>query len=165
VFAPRQHLTAKELREIAGLGHEIGSHTMTHPDLVLLPPKQRRAELLDSRKLLEDVTGAPVTTISFPFGSWNIDVWETARECGYRAATAYRPHAHQPDSILPVLGAYAFDTPEDIMRKLEPAGPPSNALARAALMPHFAKGSPLWRFRPEYRLGRRSRRPPARCAR
>ncbi|MBD3316090.1 MAG: polysaccharide deacetylase family protein, partial [Chitinivibrionales bacterium] len=126
----------------------------THPDLTFLSPRKRRAEMLESRKLLEDIIGSAVTSISFPFGGWNTAVWETARECGYETATAYRRHPRFPSPIIPVFGVYSFDTPADIITKLTPTAAPSNAQARAMLMCRFAKGSPLWCFRREYRIGR-----------
>ena len=154
VFPSQNHLNAAQLRAIAEAGHEIGSHGMTHADLRLLGDKDLRHELSDSKKMLEDFTGTAVRSISFPFGSWDDRVWHLARECGYTHATSYRPGAAARGKVIPVAGVYAFDTVDDLFAKLGAGPSVFNAHARANIMPHFAKGSSLWKFRPDYRLPR-----------
>jgi hypothetical protein len=149
VFGRQQHLSTAQLRQVASLGHEIGSHTMTHADLTLLAPAALVRELADSKHALEDALGSAVTSLSFPYGRWNPLVWERAREIGYTAATVYGCTTHLP-GLIPVLGAYAFDSVDDLCRRL--AAPRGVAAARADVMPHFARGTPLWHFRPCYRL-------------
>jgi hypothetical protein len=146
------HLSSTEVREISDLGHEIGSHTLTHPDLTFLNKADLLTELKDSKKLLEDITGKPVTALSFPFGSWTRNVWETARECGYTHATLYRRHKEASDCLFPVYGAYRFDTPQSVLTRISGAGVISLSVALAVLMSHFARSAPLWRFRPSYNV-------------
>ncbi len=149
-YKPQKQLTKKQVNLLADAGHEIGSHTLSHPDLVLLSDKELYRELSESKKILEDCTGRPVTSLSFPFGSWNARVWSCAQECGYIAAVAYRKHRQVKPPIIPATAAYAFDTVEDIIEKIEGARWFSNALTRRIIMPHFAKGTPVWRFRKTY---------------
>jgi len=74
------------VRRIAKAGHEVASHGMSHHMLKRLTPAQFRTELLESRKLLEDLTGKPVVgfrapTFSIvPHTAWAIDV---LADCGY----------------------------------------------------------------------------------
>jgi peptidoglycan/xylan/chitin deacetylase (PgdA/CDA1 family) len=151
VFAAQPHMTEQQVRAVAAAGHEIGSHGMTHADLTMLPDADLRGELADSKKVLEDITGMPVTSLSFPFGSWNRRVWHMAREIGYSRATIYRgPHDGSRD-LFPAIGVYAFDSPEDLLSKIAGKGG-RNARVRGRIMPHFAKGSPLWMFRSNYRI-------------
>lgn len=152
VYKPNKQLSKGQIRLISDAGHEIGSHTLTHPDLVLLPDKEIKHELSESKKRLEDITGKPVTSLSFPFGSWNMRVWNLAREYGYDAAVAYRDHAKIIHPIIPVTGVYAFDTVEDILEKIEKRHPFSPVHAVSAVMPHFAKGTPVWKFRKMYNI-------------
>jgi peptidoglycan/xylan/chitin deacetylase (PgdA/CDA1 family) len=123
---------------------------MTHADLRMLYDKELYHELSESKKLLEDITGIPVRTISFPFGSLNKRVWEHAKKCGYEAAVAYRNHKQAKLPIFPITGVYKFDTVEDIIEKIEQRQTFSNARARSAVMPHFAKGTAVWKFRKTY---------------
>lgn len=151
VYGTVRYLSPRQLRELADRGHEIGSHGMTHADLTLLDKSALREELRRSRATLEDLIGRPVTSISFPFGSCNQRVWDTARECGYRAAAVYGVPSRCPDA-LPVRGVYAFDTAEQIAEKAVAHHGIHTSLANAHIMPHFARGTPLWRFRRSYRL-------------
>jgi len=151
VYGPRPHLDAEQIRRIAQAGHEVGSHTATHPDLLLLASDDARREFIDSKKTLEDIIAGPVRSISFPFGRWNRRLWELARECGYRNAVVYGNHVPAGGRFVRVTGVYSFDTATDIIDKVSPSRRFSNSAARGRIMPHFAKGSPLYRFRPEYR--------------
>jgi peptidoglycan/xylan/chitin deacetylase (PgdA/CDA1 family) len=158
VLPPFQHLSSEELRAISDLGHEIGSHTMTHADCTFLNAKNLIAELRDSKRLLEDIIARPVTALSFPFGSWNRRVWETALEAGYSRAAIYRGHRHASPCLFPVYGVYRFDTPESVLARIRPRFPLSLSLTLATLMRQFARGAPLWKFRKEYDVAPRSDR-------
>jgi len=154
VLPGQPHLTATQIREISDRGHEIGSHTLTHANLTFLGDADVRSELCDSKRMLEDISGKPVVSLSFPFGSWNKRVWEMAMESGYRYGTCYRHHKNIPAGLIPVRGIYSFDTVQDVFDKIAPSKPFSNAYARCRVVSHFAKGSPLWKFLPNYLLFR-----------
>lgn len=149
IFRPGRHLGSHHLRELACAGFEIGSHTLTHPDLTRLEPSELVRELADSRAILEDCIGQQVTALSFPYGGWNHRVWETAQECGYQTATAYRGHRLCTPDILPVYGAYAFDTGSQLAQRAMGTGHPLET-TRALLMAQFSRGTSLWLHRPTY---------------
>ena len=48
------------IRHIAEAGHEIASHGMSHTMVTRLTEGQFRGELIESRRLLEDISGQPV---------------------------------------------------------------------------------------------------------
>jgi peptidoglycan/xylan/chitin deacetylase (PgdA/CDA1 family) len=152
---PKQpHLTAVQIQEISALGHEIGSHTLSHANLTLLSEKELAAELSESKKILEDIIGKPVISLSFPFGRVNRLVWDAAQKAGFTAATSYAGTGKTMEGMLPVWGAYSYDSVQDVIDRTVRRPILSHAVARGALMPHFAKGSPLWKFRPTYSLVR-----------
>jgi len=187
VVGKTQHITAAMLREIAESGHEIGSHSLTHANLVWLNDGELLKELRDSKSILEDVTGTAVRSLSFPFGSWNRRVWNAAKSAGYENATAYRNHRRAPPEFLPVFGVYRFDSAADAVNRavdvaaLESSASTSTASspvpaalsiqslssmtskAFASLMSHFCKGTPLVKFRKTYRLFPQTE-PPARTS-
>lgn len=152
---PQNHLTKEQIREIASLGHEIGSHTVSHANLTLLSDADLETELLQSKNILEDITGRPVTSVSFPFGQWNRRVWDKALELGYTAATSYAGSARRVKCVLPLWGIYSFDSVQDIWDRAIKQPGVSNAIARGIVMPHFAKGTPMWKFRKNYALMRK----------
>ncbi len=150
IFPQREHLSIRQLREISDAGHEIGSHTVTHPDLTLLSPADLDRELRDSKATLEDITGKQVTSLSFPCGRWNSSTWKAAQEAGYTSATIYTRHRHVSPGTIPVFGTYAFDTADDLYTKTRLPREANTGIARARIMPHYAKGTSLWLYRREY---------------
>jgi peptidoglycan/xylan/chitin deacetylase (PgdA/CDA1 family) len=73
--------------ELRRAGMEIGSHTVTHPNLAILDEQTARSELRDSRRELEDRLGEPIKAIAYPFGIPGVHVTPRviglAREAGY----------------------------------------------------------------------------------
>jgi peptidoglycan/xylan/chitin deacetylase (PgdA/CDA1 family) len=76
-------LTWPQLVRLEKLGVTIGSHTVTHQDLVLMPPSQALAELRDSRRALEHHLGHAVQWFAYPFGAENAAVVALAERVGY----------------------------------------------------------------------------------
>jgi peptidoglycan/xylan/chitin deacetylase (PgdA/CDA1 family) len=75
----------KQIRALHAVGMEIGSHTLTHRPPSTLDDDDLRYELIESRRILEDGLGAPVTSVSSPTGFFNPRMCSIAREVGYRA--------------------------------------------------------------------------------
>ncbi len=80
-----------EAQEWLSAGHEIGSHTLTHPHLTRLNPKQAREEIFSSKKKLEDQFGIPIRHFCYPYGSWNQQVRDLVEEAGYKTAVTVDP--------------------------------------------------------------------------
>jgi peptidoglycan/xylan/chitin deacetylase (PgdA/CDA1 family) len=70
---------------------EVGAHSLTHPYLSRLPPGEQRAEIVGSRSRLEELTGAPVTSFSYPHGDVDGTVARIVAEAGYVLACSSRP--------------------------------------------------------------------------
>jgi peptidoglycan/xylan/chitin deacetylase (PgdA/CDA1 family) len=68
-LGPLPNLSWENIREMAALGHEIGSHTVHHADLAQISREETRRELVDSKKTLEQYIGRPVRWFAYPFGS------------------------------------------------------------------------------------------------
>lgn len=79
-----------QIREWLSAGHEIGSHTLTHPYLTRLSLKQAREEITASKKLLEDLFGIEVKHFCYPYGDYNENVRHWVIEAGYRTASTIR---------------------------------------------------------------------------
>ena len=62
-------LTPAELVALADGGLvEIGAHTVTHPRLSELPVEAQEAEIVESRRELEELLGRPVRGFAYPYG-------------------------------------------------------------------------------------------------
>lgn len=81
-------LTAPEVAEFAGLGLEIGNHTMTHVHCRALSAEERRQEISESKQCLEAMSGRPVRAFSVPYGNQadlTAPVLEAVRQSGHQA--------------------------------------------------------------------------------
>lgn len=67
---------------------EIGCHTVSHPMLAMLPADTQRTEIIQSKKTLEQLTGQPVNSFSFPNGSVSAALFRLVEECGFTHACA-----------------------------------------------------------------------------
>ncbi len=62
------NLTWDDVREMAAMGHEIGSHTVSHPDLGTAPYEEARQEIYESKAELERQLNRRVRWFAYPFG-------------------------------------------------------------------------------------------------
>lgn len=67
-FEGRELLSAAEILELHRGGVQIGAHTVSHADLTRLDDTARRREVLDGKRALEDLLGAPVPCFAYPYG-------------------------------------------------------------------------------------------------
>jgi peptidoglycan-N-acetylglucosamine deacetylase len=70
------------VRQIQAGGHLIGNHTMTHPVLLGLSPREIREQLADCNAWIEDATGEAVRLFRPPHGARSTEVLRTAAELG-----------------------------------------------------------------------------------
>ncbi len=87
-------MTWDEVRGMVEAGQLIGSHTHTHPMLTTLTEAESLAELQKSKALLEEHTGVPCLTMSYPNGeseNFNEIHIQQLRELGYRCAFSQIP--------------------------------------------------------------------------
>ena len=87
-------LTWDAVRSMRAMGMEIGSHTMTHPNLPNAGMADARVEIFQSKARLEQEIDSPVTMFSYPNGGadryMTREVAALVREAGYGAATTSR---------------------------------------------------------------------------
>jgi peptidoglycan/xylan/chitin deacetylase (PgdA/CDA1 family) len=76
-------LSKNEIIQMYKYGMNIGSHTHSHAKLSLLNSHEIYQELYKSKKILEDILGSKVISISVPGGFYNDEVISIAKEIGY----------------------------------------------------------------------------------
>lgn len=106
-------LTIKELRALASTRlATIGSHAVTHRNLLRLDPAEARREMAQSRVELKAALGSDVDLFSFPHGAHSPEHLDHARQAGYRHVFTIEPAnvGEKPDDF--VIGRVAVD-PED----------------------------------------------------
>lgn len=94
-------MNATQLGEWIAAGHEIGSHTMTHPRLHLLSREQAAFEIVTSKQKLQEITGVEAKHFCYPYGDYNAETVEFVRSAGYQSAvTTQRGLANQSHDLL-----------------------------------------------------------------
>ncbi len=102
-------LSWPEVRELVSLGMTIGSHTVTHPNLAILPLEQVRMEIIRSRERIQDMAGVPCNHLCYPYGAHSPSVCAMARDVGYESAlTTECPGWNSPDCDLFALRRFAM---------------------------------------------------------
>ena len=105
------------IRQLAEAGHEIASHGMDHSMITRLTPDKFRRDVLDSRRLLEDISGQPVIGYRAPTFSimhqtaWALDV---LAEAGFLYDSSIFPIRHDRYGVP--------DAPTSAHRAVGPAG-------------------------------------------
>ncbi len=90
VRSTHRTLSLNELVEMAnGRLVEVGAHTVTHSLLSALPTAVQRSEIQSSKVRLEEILSRPVTSFSYPYGSWSDYTRQTVaitRDAGFDCA-------------------------------------------------------------------------------
>lgn len=76
----------KDIEHIMKEGIEIGSHTLTHPFLTQLDPKEAIKEIEYSKKKLEDRLGIEIKSFCYPYGDYNEQIRDVVESVGYKNA-------------------------------------------------------------------------------
>ncbi len=81
-----------QVNEMADAGMSIGAHSVTHPVLARLSAEEQAFEILESRLVIEQAIGRPVTAFSYPVGrrdAFNVDTRNALSEAGFDWAFSY----------------------------------------------------------------------------
>jgi peptidoglycan-N-acetylglucosamine deacetylase len=93
-FRPNR-IPDERIRELA-TRHEIGAHTLTHPDLTRLSRAAKKDEIEGGKKWLEDVIGKPVAMFCYPFGRFDAEAKGLVAEAGFKGARTTRQFVVAP---------------------------------------------------------------------
>jgi peptidoglycan/xylan/chitin deacetylase (PgdA/CDA1 family) len=75
---------------------ELGSHSLSHPDLRKLDDAELSRQLEESKAAVEQITGRPCRTLAYPFGLYDERVVAAAGAAGYELAFAWLPGPWRP---------------------------------------------------------------------
>jgi peptidoglycan/xylan/chitin deacetylase (PgdA/CDA1 family) len=82
-------ITWSELKEISSQGHEIASHTWSHPNLLKMSPEDIEAQFSKSYDAINTHIGKPPLTLAFPFNASTPEIQAIALKY-YVAYRAYQ---------------------------------------------------------------------------
>jgi len=88
-------MTEEHIRGLYQAGMVIGSHGVTHRFLPDLPEDVVKAELIDSKTVLENCVNVPVSSLSYPGGRMNKLTQCAVQTIGYEYICTSVPQLHQ----------------------------------------------------------------------
>jgi peptidoglycan/xylan/chitin deacetylase (PgdA/CDA1 family) len=94
----RGYLSTAQAVELAGMGFEIGCHSMTHAYLKGLAERELQVEVVEAKYRLEQVVGRRVDHFSCPGGRWSSKVARVAQRAGYRTVATSKVGANSARS-------------------------------------------------------------------
>jgi peptidoglycan/xylan/chitin deacetylase (PgdA/CDA1 family) len=80
------YMDKAEILEMVEAGWEVGSHGLSHLDLLFMDKGAQEYEIRESRRYLKDALGVPVLSFAYPFGSMDAIIADTVSRTGYIAA-------------------------------------------------------------------------------
>jgi peptidoglycan/xylan/chitin deacetylase (PgdA/CDA1 family) len=83
-------MTWDQVRDMHAAGIGFGSHSRSHRLLPSLSSREVSEEVRESKKQMEDMLGAPITTFAYPNGNYDAAVMAELKEAGYRLAATTR---------------------------------------------------------------------------
>jgi peptidoglycan/xylan/chitin deacetylase (PgdA/CDA1 family) len=118
------YMNTQQVIDIFDHDHEIGGHTVTHPDLTQLSKVQAATEIFKAKSDLEALISAEVRTFAYPFSAYNDEVVEIVKQAGYKSArtgdNGLNTVSTDPYRLLPI--GPTSDTPlESLITQIEQA--------------------------------------------
>jgi len=98
----RRVMSVEDLQSLPSDWVTIGSHSLTHPYLTKLSPKDAVHELNESRRVLEEIVRRPVHLFCFPYGACSEELFRLCREAGY-------------DRVFTTVPQFAFSEPDEFV--------------------------------------------------
>jgi peptidoglycan/xylan/chitin deacetylase (PgdA/CDA1 family) len=92
-------MTWDELRAHADAGVAIGSHGVAHAHLTRLGDAEVRAELVESKRELEEQLGRPCTDFAYPYGEHDERMQRLVRAARYERAYGLREGGRNPYAL------------------------------------------------------------------
>ena len=91
-------LSWSQVKTMADAGIDFGSHSLTHPWLTDCSDAELKAEVVDSKKIIEDHIGREVRHFCYPYGRFDRRVEAVVRNAGYVSACTTQKGAVDRDA-------------------------------------------------------------------
>jgi peptidoglycan/xylan/chitin deacetylase (PgdA/CDA1 family) len=117
----------EELTEMMEAGWEVGSHSMTHADIVK-DTSLTNYEVLESKKTLEKDLDTSIHTFAYPFGGFTKLIGDRVRRYGYLGGMGLgKGWTHSKGTLfylkrIEVQGSYDMETFASLLPWSEPVG-------------------------------------------
>lgn len=86
----RLYLSLDEVKKLISMGFELGSHTLTHPELGRLSIQEQKRQITLSKQKIEEMFDVPVRYFSYPIGEISQETPELVKQAGYQAGFLHK---------------------------------------------------------------------------
>ena len=114
-------ISQRGVRTLHECGFEVGAHSVTHPQLDLIPAERALAEVRESKQQLEDTLSAPVLSYAYPHGYYTRALQRMVATSAYTSASAVRNAVSHPADDVYALSRLMLrnsTTTQDLHRML-----------------------------------------------
>lgn len=106
-------LSWEEIKEMTDHGMEIGSHTVSHCNLLHLIKNESQIDYLKridkelylSKKILEENTASPIVAFAYPYGIYSQEIKMLAKQAGYQALL----NVNGMNNSIPTIDSYSLN--------------------------------------------------------
>jgi len=119
------HLTKEEIQKLSQLGWEIASHGHKHIAYSRMKLKDIRRDLIDSKNILETLTGKEIVSFTSPFNIMPNEIWKLLSDIGYQNIFIQKSFIKDRDTIIPKnlnvierRSVYSFDSYRNLQKKI-----------------------------------------------
>ena len=119
---PARLMDVAQVRDWLAEGHDIGSHTLSHPFLTKVSKAQARKEVRSSKAKLEDIFGRCIRHFCYPYDVWNQEMQDLVAEAGYKTGCTtelgVNPRGTDPLALRRFTARYPSRKLKDLWRWL-----------------------------------------------
>lgn len=80
------YMNWQQILDLKNAGMNIGSHTLSHPDLSKASDNRMEKEISESKKILEEKIGVTISDFCYPSGKYDNRTIELLKKYGYKTA-------------------------------------------------------------------------------
>ena len=113
------YMTANQIKELESDGVEVGSHTLSHPDLTTVSQDKAKTEIGESKTKLENLIGKTIISFCYPSGKVNDAVEKITKDDGYLFATTTKSGIADFTSDKLLLNRYRMNPDTNISAYLK----------------------------------------------
>ncbi|GAB3197299.1 peptidoglycan/xylan/chitin deacetylase (PgdA/CDA1 family) [Pontibacter aydingkolensis] len=116
-----RYMTREQVKELSDKGHAIGSHTWDHHNVKKYEGNDWITQVAKPKKVLEEITGKPVTYFAYPFGLWNKEAIPELKNNGMTAAFQLAAKRDEQDPLFTIrrIIASGYWSPIRLYKNLE----------------------------------------------
>lgn len=109
-------MSEEQVSELYNSGFEIFSHTLSHPVLVESEDDKLKAEMVESKQILERIIGHEVIGISYPHGACDKRVCAAAKQAGYKLGFTIEPCTVDDSTDDLQIGRFAVSANDGLVK-------------------------------------------------